>query len=232
MSKQSGKIWFTRASPPPTIVRDSGYVRTDSPTRIPTKLPNSYPTDLHVETELILGQAVKRFPTQSAIPHLITAMISGLEAHCYDLIRRKRLEATEAVSELKGLISLILMMNCTDHERDRQEQQLAQSENWLTLLKGIRSAHLDAVQSEIPILKTGELKIKVEGKTYRLTPQSAEIVRFLRISNRLVSTKEIQAAVGSGKISDSFRTPDAKAFWNKYVVKQKGLYRLKPPDFW
>jgi hypothetical protein len=91
-------------------------------------------------------------------------------------------------------------------------------------------------QSSLPITEDYQV-IRFKGKSYKLPPQRARIVKALdeaRMSGiDQLSTQAIQREAGCGKkICDFFRTGDGPKLWKTLVIPIKGchgMYKLNLP---
>jgi hypothetical protein len=78
-------------------------------------------------------------------------------------------------------------------------------------------------------------QIVCKGESYTLTPNSAQIVGILHQKYQkdgmgYVTGAMITNVLDCGKISDQFRTPDAKRFLKKMISRKGAHYRLNLPD--
>jgi hypothetical protein len=143
-----------------------------------------------------------------------------LENLPYDHPERFRLLERKVVLE-KGIPAL--EVEYQDRTGDRQ------------LGKGDLQAERTRTQSKLAtresIFSEDYRQVTYKGKTRRLTPQLAKILKILdQNKGREVTTEELHSKTGcSKKLYDSFRSKAGKPLWGHLViVTSRGRYKLNP----
>jgi hypothetical protein len=108
------------------------------PTQIPQSHPSYYPNELKPRTDVIVAEAVRKFPDQTGTLELCKYVISELTPLFRGEIRSKRLRADLALSRVGDLLHSLLVYNCdNENERFRLDQEARKSDEWLKLAKQI-----------------------------------------------------------------------------------------------
>jgi hypothetical protein len=117
--------------------------------QIPLDLPPYYPNDLKPQTQLIIVEAVRKFPDQTRTLELCKYVISELTPLFRAAVQRGTLRADLALSESGGMGTLlhsVLVYNDDgprsgfgglSNEAYRLEQEVKKSDEWLGLVKAI-----------------------------------------------------------------------------------------------
>src|SRR5205814_343499 len=106
------------------------------PTQPLLNFPPYYPNALKPQTEVIILEAVKKFPVQKQALELCRFVISELQPHLCAAVQNKTQRADLALSEMGDLVQSLLVYNCDNSsERLRLEQETRKSEEWLNLAK-------------------------------------------------------------------------------------------------
>lgn len=133
---------ITKAPRPPIELSGRGCIPPEpKPTQVLTDFPPYYPNDLKVQTTVIIGKALKKFPVQTQTLQLCKYVVSKMTPHFCAAIERKTLRADQALSSMSDLLHNLLVVNCGDssphaasEKRFRLKQEIENSE-WLKLAK-------------------------------------------------------------------------------------------------
>ena len=128
----------SRAPEPIPPMRGGFRPARPKPAQIPLDLPPSYPNNLKPQTDVILGEAVRKFPLQTQTLQLCKFVISELTPHFCAAVQNKKMRADLVRSVLSELLHYVLVANCDDSsERFRLEQEAKKSDEWLKLARDI-----------------------------------------------------------------------------------------------
>lgn len=191
------------------------------PIKLPSKLPQSYPTILAARTDETLNVARKEFPNNSDIVVFCQAVLSVLTAALYAEVGEGRLGADLARSSMKELLELLVRVNCKDSEWPSREQEILRSEEWHSFTSGLarlevelaleRAARVRAREDELrSILRKTREKMVESSPIWNRGPDSVTL-RALGIppQEEKHEATEAQASVndlaGQGK-RKSYRT--------------------------
>ncbi len=129
----------TKAPPPPTILRGSGFIPRDpEPSEPLLDFPAYYPNHLQPRTSVVIGEAVKKFPVQTQVLDLLRFVISGLTPDFSAAVGERTLRPDLALTRMGDLIRSIAVYNSDRHsDTFRLEQEARKSDEWLEFAKQI-----------------------------------------------------------------------------------------------
>ena len=140
----------TNAPKPMTSVRGWPSSR-PKPTQIPRDCPNYYPNDLIPQTQVIIAEAVRKFPEQMQTLELCKHVTSKMTPLFQGAVKAGTMRADAALSNsgMGGLLHSLLVYNCdNENERFRLEQEVRKSDEWLNLAKEVADAQCGSSESK------------------------------------------------------------------------------------
>lgn len=143
--------YVTRAPAPVPRLRGGWTPQTPKPAQIPPDCPPYYPCDLWPRTQVILAEAVRKFPKQTQTLELCKHVISEMTSHLLNIVQAGRVKAHQALSDsgMGGLLHSLLVYNCdSDNERFQLDQEARKSDEWMKLAREMASAPMGNDRNE------------------------------------------------------------------------------------
>lgn len=133
------RVAITNAPPPPTILSGTSWIpRQPKPTVPLDGLPPYYPASLTTKTDLVICEAVKKFPVQTHVVEFCKYVLTKLKPDFLEVIKRGELKQNLALTRMRELLHSLLVYNCdSDSRRFEFEGELSRSTEWFKLAKGV-----------------------------------------------------------------------------------------------
>ena len=145
--KEAPPVRRTTVLPKPPILlsgRGSWIPPKPKPTQMPLDYPPYYPKDLKLQTTVIVGEALKKFPLQTQTLELCKYVVSELTPHFCAAVQRRTLRADKALSSMSDYLHFLLCTNCDDSSSHTEsekrfclEQDMKKSDEWVKLAQGL-----------------------------------------------------------------------------------------------
>ncbi len=157
-STSKKKKFVSQAPSPPHVVRGSYVPRSSKCSLPPDSLPASYPSSLVAATDLIIVNAIEKFPLQSDVVDLCKCVVAELTPLISASIKSGELRQNLAKDRMLELIRLLVVHNCEHQSREYElENEVRSSKEWASLVKAIADTQTEVCTKAVPRVESDDV---------------------------------------------------------------------------